>query len=325
MPLWKTNCKMIPLSPLIVITGPTASGKSALALTLCAQFKGEIINADSALIYRHLNIGTAKPTLQELKAVPHHLIDILEPEIPFSAGQFCRETEKALANIEQRQHIPFLVGGTMLYLKTLLYGLSTLPTASTEIRETITKDAEKYGWTALHERLKQIDPKAAARIHVNDPQRLQRALEIYYLTGQAQSDLFETPKQGLIQQSHRVLTIAVVPQDRAVLHQRIAERFDAMLAAGFVDEVAALKNRPELHAALPSMRAVGYRQVWQYLEGEYDYDTMRDKAIAATRQLAKRQLTWLRRWPEVQCFDPTKDNFLTTVENCIQNFLCNSR
>ncbi len=313
------------VTPLIVITGPTASGKSALALTLCAQFKGEIINADSALIYRHLDIGTAKPTPEELKTVPHHLIDILEPEIPFSAGQFCKEAEKTIIDIEQRHHIPFLVGGTMLYLKTLLYGLSTLPTASTEIREAITKDAEKYGWITLHKRLKQVDPKAAARIHVNDPQRLQRALEIYYLTGHAQSDLFETPKQGLIQQSHRVLTIAVVPKDRAVLHQRIAERFDAMLEAGFVDEVASLKKRPELHAALPSMRAVGYRQVWQYLEGEYDYDTMRNKSIAATRQLAKRQLTWLRRWPEVQCFDPIEDNFLTTVENCIRDFLRNSR
>ncbi len=312
---------MIPLPPLIVITGPTASGKSALALTLCTQFNGEIINADSTLIYCHLNIGTAKPTPAELKAVPHHLINILNPETPFSAGQFCTEAEKAIGDIEQRQHIPFLVGGTMLYLKALLYGLSNLPTASTEIREAISKDAEKYGWNTLHERLKQVDPKAAARIHVNDPQRLQRALEIYYLTGQAQSDLFEGPKQGLMQQSHRVLILAVVPEDRAVLHQRIAERFDAMLRAGFVDEVAALKKCPALHATLPSMRAVGYRQVWQYLEGEYDYDTMRDKAIAATRQLAKRQLTWLRQWPEVQYFDPTKSNFLTTVKYCILDFL----
>ncbi len=312
---------MTQLQPLIVITGPTASGKSALALTLCTQFKGEIINADSTLIYRHLNIGTAKPTPAELKIVPHHLIDILDPDIPFSAGQFCKEAEKAIADIEQRQHIPFLVGGTMLYLKTLLYGLSALPTASTEIRAAITKDAEKYGWATLHERLKQVDPRAAARIHVNDPQRLQRALEIYYLAGQTQSDLFNAPKQGLIQQSHRVLTIAIVPQDRAVLHLRIAERFDAMLQAGFIDEVTALKKRPELHAALPAMRAVGYRQVWQYLDGDYDYATMRDKAIAATRQLAKRQLTWLRQWPEVQCFDPTEDDFLTAIEICIHDFL----
>lgn len=311
------------LSPLIVLTGPTASGKSALALSLCAQFKGEIINADSTLIYRHLNIGTAKPTAQELSTVPHHLIDILDPENIFSAGQFCQRAEKAIADIEQCQHIPFLVGGTMLYLKTLLYGLSALPTASTGIRAAIIKDAAQHGWAALHARLKQVDPKAAARIHVNDPQRLQRALEIYYLTGQAQSDLFQTPKQGLIQQSHRVLTIALVPQDRAVLHQRIAERFDAMLQAGLIDEVAALKKNPALHAGLPSLRAVGYRQIWQYLDGNYDYATMRDKAIAATRQLAKRQLTWLRRWPEVQCFDPTEDDFLVAVEKCIAVFLHN--
>ncbi|MCD6046264.1 MAG: tRNA delta(2)-isopentenylpyrophosphate transferase, partial [Gammaproteobacteria bacterium] len=305
----------------VVIIGPTASGKSALALTLCTQFNGEIINVDSTLIYRHLNIGTAKPTPAELKTVPHHLIDIVDPEIAFSAGQFCRAAENAIADIEQRQHIPFLVGGTMLYLKSLLYGLSILPTASNEIRDAIIKDAQQYGWATLHERLKQVDPKAAARIHVNDPQRLQRALEIYYLTGKAQSDLFEAPKQGLVQQSHRVLTIAIMPQDRAVLHQRIATRFDAMLQNGLIEEVAALKKRPELHAALPSMRAVGYRQVWHYLDGEYDYATMRDKAIAATRQLAKRQFTWLRRWPEARCFDPTEANFLPAIQNCIRDFL----
>lgn len=307
--------------PLIIITGPTASGKSALALHLCAQFKGEIVNVDSALIYKHLNIGTAKPSSAELNAVPHYLIDILEPEFSFSAGQFCTRAKEAIETIEKHQHIPFLVGGTMLYLKALLYGLSALPTASAEIRDAILQDAEKYGWAALHERLKQVDPKAAARIHANDPQRLQRALEIYHLTGQAQSDLFQVPKQGLIQQSHRVLMIAIAPSDRAVLHERIAQRFDAMLEAGFVEEVAALKQNPLLHATLPAMRAVGYRQVWQYLEGDYDYATMRDKAIAATRQLAKRQLTWLRRWPDVHWFDPTEDNFLTAVQQCIQQFL----
>lgn len=311
----------IPQRPLIIITGPTASGKSALALTLASQFKGEIINADSTLIYRHLDIGTAKPTSAELKKVRHHLIDILEPETPFSAGQFCHLAQKAIAEIEQRQHIPFLVGGTMLYLKTLLYGLSALPTASAEIRAAITSDAKKYGWVALHQRLLQVDPRAAARIHVNDPQRLQRALEIYYLTGQAQSDLFEQPKQGLLQQTHRILAIALVPQDRAVLHRRIAERFGAMLQAGFIDEVTALKKHPELEATMPSMRAVGYRQAWQYLEGDYDYTTMCDKAIAATRQLAKRQLTWLRRWPEVLCFDPAEKDFFIAIQDCIRKFL----
>lgn len=307
--------------PLIIITGPTASGKSALALSLCPQFKGEIVNVDSALIYKHLNIGSAKPSPAELNAVPHYLIDILEPEFAFSAGQFCSHAKEAIEIIEKHQHIPFLVGGTMLYLKALLYGLSALPTASAEIRATIIKDAEKYGWATLHERLKQIDPQTAARIHRNDPQRLQRALEIYYLTGQAPSDLFETSKQGLIQESHRVLTIAIAPADRAVLHERIAQRFDLMLQQGFVEEVAALKQNPVLHATLPSMRTVGYRQVWQYLNGEYNYATMRDKAIAATRQLAKRQLTWLRRWPDVHWFDPTENNFLTAVQECIQDFL----
>ncbi len=310
-----------PLPPLVVLTGPTASGKSALALSLCTQFKGEIINADSTLIYRHLNIGTAKPSFAELNSVPHHLIDILAPELAFSAGQFCNKAQKAIADIEQRQHIPFLVGGTMLYLKALLYGLSTLPTASIEIRAKIMAEAEEYGWQTLHARLKQVDPKAAARIHVNDPQRLQRALEIYYLTGKAQSDLFEAPKQGLALQSHRVLTIALIPADRKILHERIAARFDAMLDAGFIEEVAALKERPELHATLPSMRAVGYRQVWGYLEGDYDYATMREKAIAATRQLAKRQLTWLRRWPDIHCFDPLNSHTFDDIQHCLRNFL----
>ncbi len=314
-------CSSMSHNKLVIITGPTASGKSALALALGPEFKAEIVNVDSALIYKHLNIGTAKPSLAELNTVPHHLIDILEPDIPFSAGQFCVRAKEAIQAIEARAHLPFLVGGTMLYLKALLYGLSELPTASPAVREAILAEAQKRGWAALHERLKEIDPKAAERIHVNDPQRLQRALEIYYLTGQAQSDWFSEPKKGLAQHSHQILTLAIAPQDRAILHERIAERFDTMLQKGFVEEVATLKQNPALHANLPAMRAVGYRQVWHYLEGECDYTTMRDKAIIATRQLAKRQLTWLRSWPEVQWFDPTQDNFLSEIKQCIHSFL----
>lgn len=314
-------CNSMSHNKLVIITGPTASGKSALALALSPEFKAEIVNVDSALIYKHLNIGTAKPSLAELKAVPHHLIDILEPDIPFSAGQFCICAKEAIQAIEARAHLPFLVGGTMLYLKALLYGLSELPAASPTVREAILAEAKKQGWATLHDRLKEIDPKAAERIHVNDPQRLQRALEIYYLTGQAQSDWFCEPKKGLAQHSHQLLILAIAPQDRAVLHEWIAERFDAMLEKGLVEEVATLKQNPALHANLPAMRAVGYRQVWHYLEGEYDYAAMRDKAIVATRQLAKRQLTWLRSWPEVQWFDPTRDNFLSEVKQCIHSFL----
>ena len=313
------------LQPLVILTGPTASGKSALALELCAQFNGEIVNVDSALIYRQLNIGTAKPSHKELQQIPHHLIDILDPDTPFSAGQFCLRAKTAIDEIEARSHLPFLVGGTMLYLKALLYGLSDLPTASPQIRQFILDEANHYGWSALHERLKQYDPKAAARIHPNDPQRLQRALEIYYLTGQPQSEWFSTSsQQGLSHHSHRILTIAIAPKDRVVLHDRIAKRFDAMLKVGFIEEVTQLKQNPALHADLPAMRAVGYRQVWQYLNGEYDYATMRDKAIAATRQLAKRQLTWLRSWPNVHWFHPEEENCVTTIKACITTFLQDS-
>ncbi len=314
----------ISAKPLIAIMGPTASGKSALALKLALELKGEILSVDSALIYRHLDIGTAKPSLEELQKVPHHLIDILEPEIPFSAGQFCTQALNCIQEIETRSHLPLLVGGTMLYFKSLFYGLSDLPPASAELRHSIEVEAAEYGWAALHDRLKQYDPEAAARINPNDPQRIQRALEIYYLSGQTQSALFQDPKTAAIQHSHRILCLALIPEDRALLHQQIQARFDTMLAKGFIEEVEILKQRPGLHTDLPSMRAVGYRQAWAYLDGEYAYATMREKAIVATRQLAKRQLTWLRSWPGLHCFDPNDQNCLTQIRACIQDFLVNT-
>jgi tRNA dimethylallyltransferase len=280
----------------IFIMGPTASGKTALATALYQQLPSELISVDSALIYRGMNIGTAKPTAAELALAPHHLLDIREPEQSYSAADFRTDALRLITEIQHRGNIPILVGGTMLYFKALLEGISPLPEADAAIRQQLECEAQKRGWPALHDELAQVDPVSAARIHPNDPQRINRALEVYRITGRSLTELTADKGEPFAFPVHQ---FAIAPEDRAVLHLRIAQRFEQMLAAGFEQEVIALRQRVGLDPDLPSMRCVGYRQMWQYLEGDCNYAQMTERGIAATRQLAKRQLTWLRNWPGV--------------------------
>lgn len=285
----------------LLLMGPTASGKTELALELAKDLGGEIVSVDSALVYRGLDIGTAKPSLEIRAQIPHHLIDVLDPAENYSAGRFAREANGAIEAILARGKLPILVGGTMLYFRALLYGMAPLPEANPKLRQEIDVQAEKLGWPALHARLAEIDPKAALSISPNDSQRIQRALEVYWLTGRPISSFWQnlprtnvrgTPQKAL---PFRPFKIVICPRDRALLHHRIEQRFSAMLEQGLVEEVARLYRRGDLHPDLPAIRSVGYRQVWGYLAGEYDFATMVHKAICATRQLAKRQLTWLKR------------------------------
>lgn len=280
--------------------GPTASGKSGLAMELVQQLPVDIISVDSALVYRGMDIGTAKPTKVELATAPHRLIDICDPSESYSAGQFRDDALREIADIIAQRKIPLLVGGTMMYFNVLQNGVAQLPTADAKTREAIMLEANRLGWPALHEQLTQIDPVAANRIHPNDAQRIQRALEVFRMTGKPLTTLQQKNSQPLL--PYNVVNIALLPEDRAVLHERIAQRFDAMLEQGFLDEVRQLHQQEGLHLDLPAMRTVGYRQAWMYLDGDYDFDTMRDKAIIATRQLAKRQYTWLRRWEGLTVF-----------------------
>ncbi len=290
--------------------GPTASGKTALAIDMATQHNCEIISVDSALIYRGMDVGTAKPTAQELALAPHRLIDILDPSESYSAADFRRDALTAIEDIIARGKTPLLVGGTMMYFKALLEGLSPLPSADDAIRQQILLQAETEGWESLHRELCAIDPVAGQRIHPNDPQRLSRALEVYRISGKTMTELTQTKSAGL---PYDVVQFAIAPSDRSVLHQLIAKRFAMMLEQGFVDEVARLKAREDLHLDMPSMRCVGYRQCWQYLDNEFDHATMVDKATAATRQLAKRQLTWLRSWPDLQWLESGVEGNLVTL------------
>ncbi|MBU0455619.1 MAG: tRNA (adenosine(37)-N6)-dimethylallyltransferase MiaA [Gammaproteobacteria bacterium] len=266
------------------------------------RFPCEIVSVDSALIYRHMDIGTAKPDKTMQAAIPHHLIDIRNPNETYSAAEFRKDALAAIHSIETKQEVPLLVGGTMLYFKALLYGLSPLPTANPAVREHLQKIAESKGLDYLHEQLLQVDPETAKRVHPNDPQRIQRALEVYEITGKPMSQLCKVQEKDPF--PYHAIQIALMPPDRKILHQRIKIRFEHMLKEGLIDEVKALMQRFDLHADLPSMRSVGYRQVLEYLNGKIDFETMKEKAIAATRQLAKRQLTWLRSWPDVHWFKP---------------------
>ncbi len=277
----------------IFLMGPTASGKTGLAIQLSKQFPCEIISVDSALIYRGMDIGTAKPTPQELVETPHRLIDIKDPAESYSAADFRLDALQAMQEISDNGKIPLLVGGTMLYYKALLEGLSPLPQANPEIRSQIEEKAQKFGWQALHQELAKVDPQSASRIHPNDPQRINRALEVYYLTGKSLTELTEQKGEPL---PYQLLQFAIAPQDRSILHQRIELRFQQMLEQGFIQEVEKLYQRKDLHLDLPSIRCVGYRQAWEFLQGKYDYDEMIYRSICATRQLAKRQITWLRGW-----------------------------
>ncbi|RPA64252.1 tRNA (adenosine(37)-N6)-dimethylallyltransferase MiaA [Shewanella frigidimarina] len=294
----------------IFLMGPTASGKTALAIDMATQYNCEIISVDSALIYRNMNIGSAKPSAEELEMAPHKLIDILDPGESYSAADFRRDALLAIEDIISRGKTPLLVGGTMMYFKALLEGLSPLPSADEAIRQQILAQAQTEGWEALHQELCNIDPVAGERIHPNDPQRLSRALEVYRISGKTMTELTQTKSAAL---PYDVVQFAIAPNDRKVLHELIAKRFNIMLEQGFIEEVARLKARDDLHLELPSMRCVGYRQCWQYLDNEFDHATMVEKATAATRQLAKRQLTWLRSWPDLQWLESGVEGNLVTL------------
>jgi tRNA dimethylallyltransferase len=292
--------------PVACILGPTASGKSALALQLAQKMAAartplEIVSVDSGQVYRGMDIGTAKPTPDERERVPHHLIDLVGPEERYSAGRFRADALEAIAAIQARGHRALLVGGTMLYYRALVQGMDALPPADPVLRAQLESEAAGRGWPALHAELATVDAPTAARLSPNDSQRIQRALEVYRTTGQALSALHTRPSARLPFDLH---AFALLPADRAALHARIAQRFEAMLAAGLVEEVRILRARHALSAELPSMRCVGYRQVWAYLEGECDRTQLRERGVAATRQLAKRQLTWLRSLPGIGMLDP---------------------
>lgn len=284
----------------IFIMGPTASGKTALAMALRQQLPVEIISVDSALIYRGMDIGTAKPTPEEQQISPQRLIDILDPAQSYSAADFRRDALLEMEKIVASGRIPLLVGGTMLYFKVLLDGLSPLPSADVTIRAEIEMQAKQFGWGAIYKRLQAVDPISAARIHPNDPQRLSRALEVFLVSGKSLTELTEIVEAEL---PYNVLQFAISPQDRKILHQRIEMRFLQMLKTGFEDEVSTLYARGDLHGDLPAIRSVGYRQMWSYLSGEISYDEMVYRGICATRQLAKRQITWLRGWKNVHRLD----------------------
>ena len=294
------------LPPAIFLMGPTASGKTDLAIQLADRLPCELISVDSALVYKGMDIGTAKPSAEELARAPHRLIDIRDPSEPYSAADFRKDALREMTEITNKGKIPLLVGGTMLYFKALRDGLATLPAADSEIREALTKRAQSEGWQALHEELQTVDPEAALRIRATDTQRLQRALEVYHATGKALSQWHREQEASRL--PYNVVNLAIAPKDRSVLHQRIETRFKLMLEGHFVDEVRGLYERGDLDISLPSIRAVGYRQVWGYLEGEMDYSTLVEKGVIATRQLAKRQLTWLRSWPNVHWLDSLSEN-----------------
>ena len=304
-----------PHPPALLLLGPTASGKTACALALAAALPMEIVSVDSALVYRDMDIGTAKPTPEELAACPHHLIDIVSPEEAYSAARFRAEALAVMDDIAARGRIPLLAGGTMLYFKALREGLSDLPPADAALRAEIDSAAAERGWPALHAELAALDPAAAARLEPTDAQRIQRALEIVRLTGRPLADSYA--RREMTAPPWRLLPIALAPSDRSVLHARIAQRFDAMLAAGLLDEVRRLRAKYRLDLGMPSMRCVGYRQAWEHLDGQYDLDTLRFKGIAATRQLAKRQLTWQRQfretWPDLVEIDCLAPNLAGTV------------
>jgi len=292
----------------IFLMGPTASGKTALAIDLYKSIPSELISVDSALIYKGMDIGTAKPTAAELLEAPHHLIDILDPAFAYSAADFRNDALRLIADIHSRGKTAILVGGTMLYFRTLLQGISPLPEADPEIRQQIEIEAAEHGWSYLHQQLAEFDPVSAARIHPNDPQRVNRAVEVYRLTGKSLTELTEQKGEPF---PYQVQQFAINPTDRSELHQRIAVRFRQMLASGFAEEVKTLMQRPDLHLDLPSMRCVGYRQMWLHLQGQLSEQEMVEQGIAATRQLAKRQLTWLRSWPEL--------NWLKTEDKQAEN------
>lgn len=304
----------------LFLLGPTASGKTSLALHLADRFPLEIVSVDSALVYRELNIGTAKPTAETLRNYPHHLIDLIEPQESYSASRFCNDAMQVMSQISARGNIPLLVGGTMLYAKALLEGLSDLPEANADVRAALEARAKLVGWPAMHAELAQVDAKTASRLKATDAQRIQRALEVFQLTGSPISAL-QTRATHSRDFPYATLQIGLIAGQRSVLHERIAARFDAMLNMGLVDELISLRARHPLRADMPSMRCVGYRQTWQFLEGEIDRKILRENGIIATRQLAKRQLTWLRAMPAALPIDCLRSDVNEVVAKHAAEFL----
>lgn len=301
--------------PAVCLLGPTASGKTALAIEIVKRLPCEIINVDSAQIYRGMDIGTGKPDAATLAVAPHRLLDFLDPALAYSASQFRSDALREMADIQRSGRIPLLVGGTMLYFKALRDGLAQMPGADALVRQRIADMAQSSGWAHVHAQLQEVDPESAARIHPNDPQRLQRALEIFLVSGKSMTQwhLESRAEPGLADIPFDLHFLSIQPGSRGVLHDRIAARFLKMIADGLVDEVQRLRARGDLTLALPSMRAVGYRQVWQYIEGELSFDGMVEQGIIATRQLAKRQITWLRSWENLRDFDSENPETLELV------------
>ncbi len=305
----------------LCLMGPTASGKTDLAIQLRKKYPVELISVDSALIYKGMDIGTAKPSLEEQEQAPHRLIDILDPSDSYSVADFRRDALNEMQDIVKHGGIPLLVGGTMLYYKGLLSGLSPLPNANKEIRKQIEQDALQHGWSFIHQQLQTVDPESANRIHPNDPQRLSRALEVYLISGKSLTELTKEKSEPIPYSVHQ---FAIAPKERKILHDRIELRFKQMMEQGFENEVKALYERGDLHVNLPSIRCVGYRQVWAYLEGEVSLDEAIYKGICATRQLAKRQMTWLRGWDDLTWLD-TDDQVknIQRMSSVIDNYLIN--
>lgn len=304
------------LSKIITLMGPTASGKTDLAIFLSQHFPVDIISVDSALVYRGLNIGSAKPSAEELAKAPHRLIDVIDPSEAYSAARFRKDALREIEEIIKAGRIPLLVGGTMLYFRALLQGLSELPESDEVTRKKLEQQAKEIGWEKMHERLAEVDAEAAARIHPNDPQRISRALEVYEMTGRPMSQLQKEQKAEPL--PYEVLKLALIPSDRAALHQRIEKRFGLMLEQGFIEEVKALLDRGDLHNDLPAIRAVGYRQVWDYLSKKIDYTEMQERGVIATRQLAKRQLTWLRSEKDLTIYDMCRYSEQHIQENVLK-------
>jgi tRNA dimethylallyltransferase len=302
----------------ICLVGPTASGKTAAALAIARAYPVEIISVDSALVYRGMDIGTAKPSAAELASVPHHLINIRDPLQAYSAAEFVQDAQTLVHDIAARGRLPLLVGGTMLYVKALFDGIDPMPPAQPALRAAIEAEAQQKGWPAMHAELAQVDPLTAARLAPADSQRIQRALEVYRASGLPLSHFHARSATPALS---TVPLIALEPLDRAWLHARIAQRFDAMLAVGFIDEVRALRARGDLHPELPSMRCVGYRQAWETLDGLWGMDSLRERGIAATRQLAKRQITWLRSMPQRHVVDCQADNATEQVLNAVERLM----